>query len=82
MPSFEGGLQPVARLKAFGRVREAIDPDDFRGGFAVWSGTSFSAPILAGDIADSLVDRLGGTDPDVVSVAWSAVSECTDLTPS
>ena len=48
MPAFQGGLQPVARTEAFGRVREAIDPDDFRGGFAVWSGTSFAAPLLAG----------------------------------
>ena len=27
--------------------REALDPDDYSGGFAVWSGTSFSAPLLA-----------------------------------
>jgi len=36
--------------------REALDPDDYRGGFAVWSGTSFSAPLLAAHIARQLLD--------------------------
>ena len=35
--------------------REALDPDDFSSGFAVWSGTSFSAPQLAAQIARSLL---------------------------
>jgi hypothetical protein len=36
--------------------REALDPDDYTGGFAVWSGTSFSAPLLAAHIARSLME--------------------------
>jgi subtilisin family serine protease len=32
---------------AVSRRREALDPDDFTSGFTVWSGTSFSAPLLA-----------------------------------
>jgi hypothetical protein len=36
--------------------REALDPDDYRGGFAVWSGTSFSAPLLAARIARQLLE--------------------------
>jgi hypothetical protein len=35
--------------------REALDPDDFSGGFSVWSGTSFSAPAIACVIAARLL---------------------------
>jgi hypothetical protein len=36
--------------------REALDLDDYSGGFAVWSGTSFSAPYLAALVARSLLE--------------------------
>jgi hypothetical protein len=36
--------------------RESLDPDDYSGGFAVWSGTSFSAPGMAALVAGSLLD--------------------------
>lgn len=36
-------------------TRGAVDSDDYSGGFGVWSGTSFAAPALAGDIAAGLV---------------------------
>ncbi|MFL6130848.1 MAG: S8/S53 family peptidase [Mycobacteriales bacterium] len=45
---------------ATGRVaRSAIDPDDYTGGFARWSGTSFAAPVLAAKIAAQLVQQPG-----------------------
>jgi serine protease len=35
--------------------RESLDPDNYSGGFAVWSGTSFSAPLAAAHIAAQLL---------------------------
>lgn len=52
--SFDGGTQAGMRDDADDRRRETLDLDDFAGGFAVWSGTSFAAPIVAGRIAHEL----------------------------
>ena len=41
--------------------REALDPDDYSGGWGVWSGTSFSAPLLAAYIVRTLLE--GPADP-------------------
>jgi hypothetical protein len=35
--------------------REALDPDDYSAGFALWSGTSFSAPYAAALVCRSLL---------------------------
>ena len=61
LPPFQGGLEPAARTEIYQRIRESIDPDDYSGQFALWSGTSFAAPILAGKIARALC---GSIDPD------------------
>ena len=96
MPPFVGGLQPVARAFVDGRIRESIDPDDYRagvgrrhrGGFGLWSGTSFAAPTAAGAIAALLSRDLAkpgmaerskdGARP-AVTRAWNAVEALTTM---
>ncbi|PZU44986.1 MAG: hypothetical protein DI571_06850 [Arsenicicoccus sp.] len=41
-----------------GTVRATPDPDNFAGGFGVWSGTSFAVPWLAGQLAHDLATQL------------------------
>jgi serine protease len=90
MPAFNGGDQPLARVEsAFGgiiRIRESVDPDDFRGGFAVWSGTSFAAPLIAGAVASALdaasLQPFGSVSlADRVKVGLAALQKVTDAAP-
>ena len=87
IPPFRGGYEPMARTKAFGHERESIDPDDFTGGFAVWSGTSFAAPLLAGRIATQLLPSLpeqdyADTSAEAVARGWKAVEAATGIKSS
>ncbi|MFT4220462.1 MAG: S8/S53 family peptidase [Microbacterium sp.] len=76
LPPFEGGGEPDTRSDRDGVRRETIDPDDFTGGFAIWSGTSFAAPYVAGllaeAIADGLVDGTISTDAERVAALRAA----------
>jgi len=46
---------PEANAPGLPQRRETIDPDDFTSGFATWSGTSFSAPLVAAALAATLL---------------------------
>lgn len=50
----------LAGKQARPQDRATIDLDDYSSGFGVWSGTSFAAPVLAGQLAQALVAQ--GTD--------------------
>ena len=43
---------------------QSLDRDDFRGGFVVWSGTSFSAPVLAAYVVRAMLDPLSAPAPE------------------
>jgi hypothetical protein len=69
-PPLRGGVQASSRMDLYERRRMTIDADDFTGGFAIWSGTSFSAPYLAGLIAQELAPGLtAGQNPPADAVA-------------
>jgi subtilisin family serine protease len=72
------------RVTVDGVVRSTIDPDDFSAGFGTWSGTSFAAPILAGELAQALLDKCGtslaATDAaTAIRRSWTAITEATDI---
>lgn len=76
--NFNGGYAAVRSLPD---GRSDLDPDDFSGGFAIWSGTSFAAPALAGELAQSMLDQGGlddATSDAATTRAWLAI-ESTDL---
>jgi hypothetical protein len=59
LPAHPSGALPPGHERA--SHREALDPDDYSRGFAVWSGTSFSAPLLAAHVVRALL--AGPADP-------------------
>jgi subtilase family protein len=59
LPAHPAGPLPPGHARA--SHREALDPDDYSRGWAVWSGTSFSAPLLAAHFVRALL--AGAADP-------------------
>ena len=84
--TFDAGQQPLVRVFVPGDGwRETIDPDSFHAGFGTWSGTSFSAPILAGEIMQAMVDGdcgpLDAIEPAAtLDRAWKAIAKTTQVT--
>jgi hypothetical protein len=54
----EGSREPERRAKSSmrNRFRESYDFDDFSSGFAVWSGTSFAAPVAAAYLLNAIAE--------------------------
>lgn len=66
-------------------LRQTVDPDDFTHGFGTWSGTSFSSPRLAGQLAAAIFDRRTAGQQEATDAAgrvrdaWHAVTQVGDL---
>ena len=68
MPPFQGGLQPTAKTWVDGRLRESVDPDDFRRGVdatansaaasACGAGRRSRHPLMAGALAAAMSKSL------------------------
>lgn len=83
MPTtFDGAEEGVRSADG---LRYTVDPDDFTHGFGTWSGTSFSAPRLAGELATEILARRSAGHapaadaPGRVTDAWHAVTQVGDL---
>jgi subtilisin family serine protease len=80
--TFDGALRGTRSADG---LRQTVDPDDFTQGFGTWSGTSFSSPYLAGELAAALfVSRSDSGNPgssaaERVEDAWHAVLRVSDL---
>jgi subtilisin family serine protease len=62
-PTAAGAVSPEEATVVGNHRRESFDPDDFTGGFAVWSGTSFATPLVAAELANALVAN-ASADPE------------------
>lgn len=74
--TFDGSSNRTSAIQRDGRLRATMDPDNFSGGFAVWSGTSFAAPVLAAELAAQLVAQGHLTDTTegaMVARGWTAL---------
>jgi subtilisin family serine protease len=63
--------QPGA-LREDGTQSYGLDADDFRGGFGLWSGTSFAAAVLAGRLAQALMPGQAEAPANLLDVAPEA----------
>jgi len=65
--------QPSSEVSSGDTVRCTVDPDDYTGGFGVWSGTSFATPVFAAELAATLIVEGGLTDVSAPTMRKRAI---------
>lgn len=73
LPLTNGMGQPSTKIAVDGTVRCTVDPDDYTGGFGVWSGTSFATPVFAAELAVALIDQGDLTDVSARAMRGRAI---------
>jgi hypothetical protein len=73
LPLTNGMGQPSSQVSTDGTVRCTVDPDDYTGGFGVWSGTSFATPVFAAELAATLIVEGGLTDVSAPTMRKRAI---------
>jgi subtilisin family serine protease len=70
----KGSRMPDRRAKSsiLNRHRESHDPDDFSSGYAVWSGTSFAAPLAAAFLVNAMADSGAAEVEDAIQASARA----------
>ncbi|MEO7449245.1 MAG: S8/S53 family peptidase, partial [Humibacillus sp.] len=84
LPLTDGMGQPSSSVTGLTGVRCTVDPDDYTGGFGIWSGTSFATPVFAAEVAAALA--AGGPLKNVTAAAMctrslAALRSCTGKDP-
>ena len=79
-PRYDGDALPEQPRPADPDDTENLDPDDFTGGYASWSGTSFAAAVLAGRLARALIPdpAQAGADGGLLDVRPAAANDRAD----
>src|SRR6478609_8372056 len=85
LPLTDGMGQPSLSVPSPTGVRCTVDPDDYTGGFGVWSGTSFATPVFAAEVATAIIaqGRLSRVTPAAMCErAIGALRTCIDKEPT
>ncbi|WP_325002468.1 S8/S53 family peptidase [Intrasporangium sp.] len=87
VPTADAGLQSSTGADLVGGHprRATLDPDNYAGGFAVWSGTSFATPVLAAELAACLCAASDVADVGPAAMrarGWDALRTCLGWSPT
>jgi ElaB/YqjD/DUF883 family membrane-anchored ribosome-binding protein len=78
VPLWQGSRQPDLEVPDGAMERTGPDEDDLTTGFAVWAGTSFATPVVAGMLATEFAGLADSLDPAARKKRAEKVLKATD----